>query len=237
MANSLDSNLSVPEVAGEIYFLEKAGRTLSDKALRKIDDDSYSWADVVDEFNRCLEYLAGKFNLLELEHTEDIMTDPNVNNVPVPANYMKNLWQCRSLTHNRLIKVHTSVINLGRWYSVIDQSGSVRGVAVKGRAFYYQRIPGSAETLRLTYYRYPDRLYDRDDKPTCLPPHLVEPLLVNYACKEIYSEIEDGEDKQVNTDRYTNKFNNAVVELERFLGPDRHDPIEFGQEIAWDVLV
>ena len=238
MANELDANLSAFEASGESFFYEKESQQLCDKVLRKIDDGSYSWQEVVDEFNRCLEHIAGKFDLYDLEHTQDVATDAGINRIAMPANYMKKLMMCRSITHNRPIAIKNTVTNLFRAYSVLDQSGSVREVAVKGRELYYQRVPGSAETLRLVFYRYPTRLYKREDKPSCLPPHLIEPLLVNYACKEIFSEIEDGiEGSQVNTDRYTKKFVEAELELQTFLGPERREPVEFPEEIAWDVYV
>lgn len=237
MANELDENLSALACYGEITFLEDTGHTLADKVIRKIQDGSYTWVDVVDEFNSCLEYLSGKYNLLELEHTEDITTG-TLNHVPLPTSFQKNLWHCRSITHNRPIGIDDTIINLFRRYSVLDLTGNVRHVAVKGRHLYYQRIPSTAETLRLIFYRYPERLRTRQDKPTCLPPHLVEPLLVNYACKEIFSEIEDGiEGTQVNTQRYTERFNKAEAELLMFVGPDRIAPIDFPEEIAWDAYV
>jgi len=238
MANELIANLFSLESAGEILFLEETGHSLADKVLRKIQDGSYSWVDIVDEFNTCLDYLAGKYNLPDLEHTEDVSTNSNVGYIPMPANFQKNLWYCKSLTHNRVIDIKDSVINLYRHYTVLDQSGPVQGVSVKGNALHYQRIPGTAEVLRLIYYRYPTRLRSRYDKPVCLPPHMVEPLLVNYACREIYGEIEDGiEGKQVNTDRYGKKFAEAEVELDRLVGPPRHAPIDLPDEMAWDAYV
>lgn len=240
MANELDANISTIVCRGEVLFLEETGQAMSDKVLRKVQDGSYSWMHVVDEFNACLDYLSGKYDLPELEHTEDVTTDADgiANNIPMPMNYQKNLWFCRSITHNRHIKVHSTVINMFRRYSVLDNSGNVRDVSVRGRSLVYQRIPGSAETLRLIYYKYPERLRTRHDKPTCLPPHLVEALLINYACKEIFSEIEDGiEGSQVNTARYTDRFDRAEADLLADIGPPRRAPQEFPEEMAWDAYV
>ena len=240
MSNELDADLINLECYGEIIFLEETGHFLADKVLRKIQDGSYTWQDVVDEFNGCLVYLSGKYNLPDLEHTEDIQTDPRTGRVLLPANFQKNLWFCKSTTHNRPIAIDDTVINLFRRYTVLDQTGVVRRVAVRGRHLHYQRVPSSAETLRLVYYRYPDRLRTRQDKPTCLPDHLVESLLVNYACKEIYSEIEDGiEGAQVNTDRYSNRFAKAEAELASIpeILADRHAPIDIPDEMEWNAYV
>jgi len=240
MANELDTNLSVLESFGEISFIEDTGHSLADKVLRKIQDGSYTWQNVVDEFNGCLKYLSGKYNLPELEHIEDVQTDPRAGRIPVPSNYQKNLWYCKSTTHNRPVNIEDTVINVYRKYSILDQSGAVRDVAVKGRYLYYQRVPTSAETLRLVYYRYPTILRTRREKPTCLPAHLVEPLLVNYACKEIFSEIEDGlEGKQVNTQRYDGRFKAAEATLASMpeIIADRHAPIDIPDEMEWGSYV
>lgn len=236
MSNELDTDLSSLELSGEISFLEETGYSLSDKVMRKIQDGSYSWTDIVDEFNACLDYLSGQYDLPQLEHTEDVTTDSNSNRIPVPANFQKKLLMCRSITHNRPCEIKDTVVNLFRLYTVLDQTGAVRRVSIKGRYLYYQRL--AEETLRLVYYRYPNRLRTRWDKPSCLPPHLVEPLLINYACKEIFSEIEDGvEGPQVNTQRYTDRFARAEEALVKWIGPQRREPVDFPEEIPWDAYV
>jgi hypothetical protein len=63
----------------------------------------------------------------------------------------------------------------------------------------------------------------------------VEPLLVHYACREIFSEIEDGmEGEKVNTDYHHTVFVAALSELDSYLGPQKRKPVDITTEIHWD---
>jgi hypothetical protein len=173
----------------------------------------------------------------DLETWETISTDTNASTVALPADYHRGLRFCHSLTTNRRVRVYGGRAQLDRHFNQRDQNGRVLGVAPLGRRLYYQRIPQSAEELQINYFRYPEPLLTRDQKPTCLPPHLIEPLLVNYAAKELFSEIEDGiEGPQINTDRYTGRYDKARAQLVVFIGPQERAPVELVDDMHWDDL-
>ena len=235
MANELDENIPVIEVFAQVLRLKHDTEDLAQTVLRKVQDASYDYSDVLALFNRCLLELSGRFLLPDLEVILDLETAPNRSSVPLPADYQKNLRYAHSITHNRKIKVFGSVILMNRWLSVLDQTGCVQCVAVKGRDLYYQRTPSSAETISINYWAYPERMETRYAKPTCLPVHLVEPLLYNFACKQLYSEIEDGIDGQkVNTNYYDGEYLKAVADLAAFIGPEKKEPQGFPQDLPWD---
>jgi len=220
MANELDATLPALEVSAEVFFLEETAQTLADEVLDKAQDGDFSYDDVLKYFNECLAYLAGEFYLEDLERWEDIYTDPLLNHAPLPADFFKNLRFVHSITHNRKIKIQGSVIQMFRWYSELDTTGPVRMCAIKGRQLYYQRVPDTAEQLRINYYAYPERLRKRDDKPSCLPEHLVDPLLGNYALWKIFDKIEDAlESPKPNTIYYKKLYEEAKEQLKSFLGP------------------
>lgn len=240
MTIELDATLSSLEAYGVQWAHEEQDdvQSLSDLVKDKIQDTSYTHDVIVALFNRCLRRVSGRHRLEELETHEQVLTDPRASSIPLPANYQRDLNYCHSISHNRKIKVHGAVVQMYRQFSQLDQYGRVIGVAVKGRELFYQRVPETAEILRIRYYRYPDRLRDRYDKPTCIPEHLVEDLLVNYACWKIYSEIEDGiEGTKVNTTYYKGEFREAEAELSMFLGPDEDEPEEFPEEIDWEAYL
>lgn len=239
MANELDTNLAVIELSAEVSAVEETSQTLADDVLDNVQDGSYSWEDVIKLFNSCLYELAGEFFIPDLEQWGDVYTDPGVNHVPLPANYMRNLRYVHSVTHNRpRLKIHGSVIQLFRWYSNLDREGPVRQVAIKGRQLYYQLVPSTAEQLRINYFAYPERLRRRDDKPTCLPAHLIEPLLIAYACKELFNKIEDAlEGPKPNTSHWNKEYEKAKANLSLFLGPEEREPQDFPDEMNWDCLV
>lgn len=239
MANELDATFPVIELAAESIFLEETAQTLADEVLDKVQDGSFSYEDVLRYFNECLGVLAGEFLLEDLERWGDVYTDPGVNHAALPADYMRNLRYVHSVTHNRpRIKIHGSVIQLFRWYSNLDRTGPVRQVAAKGRHLYYQLVPSTAEQLKVNYFAYPERLRSRDDKPTCLPEHLVDDLLGNYAIWKIFDKIEDAlEGPKPNTTLYAERFEAAKAKLSAFLGPEEREPQDFSDEIHWDCLV
>lgn len=238
MANELDSEIPVVELSAEVSFIEDTSQTLAGDVLKKIQDGSYSYDDVVDLFNDALVELAGEFLIPDLEQWRDIYTDPMVNHCALPADFHRNLRFVHSISHNRKIRIQGSVIQMMRWYSVLDRSGPVRQCAVKSRQLYYQLVPESAEQLRINYYAYPERLRSRNDKPTCLPANLIDPLLVNYACEAIFDEIEDAlEGPKPNTIYYGKKYQEAKARLAAFLGPEEREPQEFPDEINYDSLV
>lgn len=237
MGATLAVNLPNGETYAEILPLLEDSQDLARKVTNKVQDASYSYDDILAVFNRCLRAISGKFLLPDLEVLRNIETDSNQPSIPVPADYQKNLRYAHSTTQNRKIAVFGSVIQLYRNFSVLDQTGRVVGMAVKGRFLYYQRVPSSAEAIRINYWAYPERMRSRYQKPTCLPEHLVEPLLVNFACADIYSEIEDGiEGTKVNTTYYETKYLQAVAELEAFLGPEEGEPQGIQDELEWDSL-
>ena len=170
--------------------------------------------------------------------SEVTITGPSVSYVPLPSDYHKNLFRCYSVTNNRQIEIYESVALLLRRFSLVNRSGVVVGVAVRGSNLYYQRIPSSPETLRIHYYKMPTLLTDGNSKPDCLPEHLVRPLLVNYACREIFSEIEQGlEGQKVNTLFHHNLLREAMADLEDFIGPEGKEPEEIEEEINWGLYL
>jgi len=238
MANELDTDLPVLELSAEVSVIEETSQTLADEVLDKVQDGSFSYDDVVELFNDCLMELAGEFLIPDLEVWADVYTDPTVNHIKMPTDFMKNMRFCHSITHNRKVKIQGSVIQMFRWYSNLDRLGPVRQVAIKGTELYYQLVPETAEQLRINYFAYPERLRTRNDKPTFLPAHLIDKLLLNYACEEIFDKIEDAlEGQKPNTTYYGKKYQEAKARLNDFLGPEEREPQEFGDEINYDSMV
>lgn len=235
MSNDLDATLSSLEAYAEILPHLDVAQTLAEKVAVKVDDRSYTYDTILNKLNTGLRWIAGKYLLPDLETFEDIETDPGVSHVPLPRDYQRNLRWAHSVTHNRPTKIYPSTVHLFRWFSMLDQTGRIIGIAIKGRDLYYQRIPAAAETIRLNYWRYPERIDMRTEKVDCLPEHLVEALLVNYVCRDIFSEIEDGlEEEKVNTKHYAIMFTAALKDLSDFLGPEKRIPVDIPTEIDWE---
>lgn len=235
MSNTLDANLPTAESLAEVLPLVHTSHTLADDVLKVVQDPSYNYDDVLDYFNDCLMDLAGEFLLPDLDTWVDIDTDPNTDHARMPVRFMKNLRYAHSLTHNREVRRYGGLSQLYRLFSTLDQTGRVLGVCAQGADLYYQRIPSSTETIRINFYRFPDRLETRFDKATCLPDHLVKPLLKHYALKELYDEIEDGvEGQKINTSKHSNEYDKNRAKLLMFIGPEEREPEEIVDEMEWE---
>jgi len=137
-------------------------------------------------------------------------------------------------------------VMLEQWDDDLTHEGLVEDVTVVGGRLYYQPIPTEATELTVWFYRLPTLLENfdpsgentgfmdsgdttfqgdddtgfidalSDDIPNCLPDHLHKSLLVSYAAKEIFNEIEDGiEGRKINTERYEGKYQQALAVLYR----------------------
>lgn len=209
--------------------------TLRTAIVRIIQDSTYT-STIVDTFiNRALEAISGDPNvyLPDLEDNDTVTTSTSVNYVALPSDYQKALFRCYSTTHNRHIRIYESAALLWRRYSYIDQGGAVTGVAVRGANLVYQRIPSSAETLRLHFYRVPTT-----DEVECLPDHLAYRLVVHWACHQIFSEIYEGDDSQAagSIVFHQNEYQKALGELILFCGPPAFEPVPIGDEIDWNAI-
>lgn len=238
MATTLDATLPTVEAAAEVFALVSTSHSLADEVRDAVQDASYTYADILERFNDCLLELAGEYLFPELETWEDVLTDPNNPRCRMPADYMRRMRYAHSITHNREIKVWGSPSQLYRRFSLLDQTGTVLGVAVQGRELFYQRVPSSAEKIRINYYRLPPRLEKRADKPDWMPWHLAKKLLKAYALVELFDEIEDGQEgNKTNTQRWEGKYQKAKDALEMFIGPEEHPPVMIETEIDWEAYV
>ena len=197
---------------------------LTARVTRIIQDKSFTDDDILDYFNKGLGKIAGIVKIPDLIVADTVDTVLSQPWVALPNEYMWALFHCASVTHDRTI---TSVYNkdsyreLLRLYPLLDDVGDVSYIGVRGTRLYYQPIPATIETLSIQFHGKPSNMTLPTDEPDCLPYHLHEDLLVNFAAKEIYNLIEDGiEDKKLNYNTYNNAFNKTLEELALFVGTD-----------------
>ena len=212
-------------------------REISEEVLGIVQDNNYNETDILRLCNNALTEISGIILLPDLQAEDTVDTVVDVNYTPLPSNFQRNLFYCYSEVNLRRVKVYSDFRKVLTLAGVIDQPGYVFGVATRGSNLHYQRIPGTAETLQIHYYRNPSALTSVDDSPDCLPVHLARPLLVNYCCKELFSLLEDGMDgKAPNADRHTNRFNENMAFLYAFIGPEPRLPEEKPDAMNWNLL-
>ncbi|MBA3031018.1 MAG: hypothetical protein FP816_19700 [Desulfobacteraceae bacterium] len=212
-------------------------KEISAEVLGIIQDNSYNDTDVLRLCNNALTEISGIILLPELQAEDTVDTVAGVNFTALPSDFQRNLFYCYSEANLRRVTIYSDFRKILAMAGVIDQPGYVYGVATRGSNLHYQRIPGTAETLQIHYYRNPTVLTSIDNLPSCLPVHLARPLLVNYCSKELYDLIEDGADgKTPNTDKYTGRFTGDMALLEAFIGPEPRLPEEIPQAIDWNLM-
>jgi hypothetical protein len=188
---------------------------LEDAVLGIVQDDSF--ADVVlDYINQGRGEIAGLVDLPALDTVATVNTTASASSVALPTNYHKGLYWVGSAVQKIRIGAgkddYHNLLAFLENHPVLTQVGLVEDVVIQGVNLLYQGM--SADTLTLRYYKAPTTLVLAADVPAELPSHLHKPLLVSYACKEIYNEIEDGiEGGTPNTDKYDRLFQRALATL------------------------
>jgi len=124
---------------------------------RIIQDSSYDVSEQLTFLNQAMQEVAGHPSILlpDLEAEDDVTTSITNPYTALPTNYQKNLFYVYNSTLYWEVAIRASLGDLLRRYQRQDQSGTITGVAVKGRFLHYQRIASEAETLELHYFRKP----------------------------------------------------------------------------------
>ena len=151
--------------------------------------------------------------------------------VALPSDYNRGLSIVTSVSQDSRLNLYSSFHKLLRRYPLLNETGDVTIVAVKGDYLYYQPIPSTAEALTLHYFRDPTAMSASGSSPDGVPSHLQERLLVNYAAKEIIGLIEEAvKGKTLRAQKYEEKFQRAMADLVAFIGPEDIEPIYYDDD-------
>lgn len=163
-----------------------------------------------------------KFNLPGLEAFETVETVTDADNVPLPANYLRDVSGVFSVTNRCWITDPSrrpyNFSNFKRWYPVEESGPQVADVVVRNNRLFYTPIPVEVETLQLLFVEKPT-VFTLSTSPDVIPEHLQELTLCSYAAWRIFKLIEDGvEGAQVNTDRQIADYMAGLTSLRDQIG-------------------
>ena len=90
-----------------------------------------------------------------------------------------------------------------------------------------QARPAGTVVIGFAYGRLPALLAAPGDKPEGLPVHLAGPLLVAYACRELFERLEEGADgAKTQTAAYGKRYEVLLAELAATTGPRQTAPAD-----------
>ena len=204
-----------------------------DHIQRKIQDNSYEReADLLPLVNDGLGEVAAMVPLPDLTTTNTVDCGDGYT-VSMPQDFHSHFLFAYNTTRGRKITTIDHLTDFLHLFPSLDNSGSVSHVCAHGKTLYFQNTPGSStpETVRIAYSKKPTEFtQDNDEEIDYIPKSLQKELLVNYVCREVYLEIEDGmENTKVNWNTHNKLFQQAISRLQGFVGLPPKNP-EFVQD-------
>lgn len=197
--------------------------TILNRIQNKIQDPSYDPdADLVPLINQGLGEIASMIALPALTTVTTIECGAGPS-VDLPDDFHANVAHAFNQTKDGHVQVIHEFTDFIEEFPGLNGEGSVTHVCAHGRKLYFQDAPGSdsPETVLITYTSRPT-LFDRKNGVKTIdyiPQELQAPLLVNYAVREVFGEVEDGvEGAKINWNTHNKLFNEAFARLHSFLG-------------------
>lgn len=191
---------------------------------RKIQDTSYSREEILDLVNEGLGEIATKVVLPRLA-TYDTVTIPTSGlTTSMPSTFYAHLLWAYNVTGDSSVKVYHDFPAFQQTFGALDEAGDCIAICEYGHTLYFQYVPSTEQTVRMWFTEEPTLFTaDNTDEILYIPKHLQPQLLVNYVCREIFEEIEQGKD-QPNFIKYDTRFSNAIGSLINFVGLAQRAP-------------
>ncbi len=199
---------------------------LRDAILLTVDDPSLDEDIVNSLINEGLRDVAARVLLPYLE-TSDTVSFTDESSIALPVDYDHGLFFAAA--GGEKVHIATSMKLLTRRFP--SSSFGLPGVNDKyvcARGAVLEIRPVLTSDVVIHYYGIPAPLAKDTDIPVSLPTNKQRRLLHSFACKELFSDIEDGmEGRTVNTDKFDRRYEIALVELDRQVksGQSRPEPI------------
>jgi len=166
------------------------------EVINLIQDTSYSDDTIDGKINECLQYWNLQVPLPGLKAIGIIDTVVDVAYTSLTSNLTGGFGGWLSRVKNAdgdQISIYPS-LELLMDDGDMDEAGDVEAVTVEGPTLWYRKIPATAETLTMLYYKNSSSLTLDADEPSDYPDGLHRKLFVNGTGHMIFDEIEDGVD-------------------------------------------
>lgn len=170
----------------------------------------------------------------DLFKTTTVTATTTQNYVALPADFQRNLFWVYSTAANAMIPFKDDMIELLRGDNNLDDTGAISLCVRKGNSLYYWPTPSTNDTLRVYYYRTPVDMTTDTTTPDGIPAHLQYPLLVNYAAKELFSQMLDRNAAKNRGQFHEIEFFKAMQDLVDYVGLPEAVPKNFNVDMTGD---
>jgi len=198
--------------------------TLRERIKGFIADSSYTDDAINSYINEVLYYVAGLVNLPTLKSYDVVNTVEGQAYTTLTglsggfSGVLKRVFTSNA----EAVTIYSSLDTLMTAYPDFDSSGSVEAVALEGYILWYQKVPATATSLTVIYYKNPSELSSDSNEPSDFPPHLHERLFAHGVAGRIFTEIEDGiEGEKINTHYHKGQFFSAIADLRAWVAKNR----------------
>jgi hypothetical protein len=139
--------------------------------------------------------------------------------VVLPTNYQRDVVFAAD-SYGRELQIYDSFLEYSRTYPLMNQSGSVNALAIKGGYLYYQPTPTVAQVITVHYHRSPVDMTVGTSVPDGISAQYHN-LLVYHVVKDFFSTIEDGIDGgMANSQKWEAKFMQMMMRMEASIPND-----------------
>jgi hypothetical protein len=191
-----------------------------------VGDPGVSEEDILRALNRGLFAVCGQIRLPDLSAEVRMSFGPGQTDAPLPADWQHGPTDAFLLPARGRVRVLPDLAALRRSVRA-GVRGRIRFAAIGAGRLSVRPVPETAVDIGVGYFRLPDPLVAAMDKPHCLPPHLAGPILVSFACRELFERLEEGAgDGKVQATAYGRRFKAAMAELLVLYGSVQDEPVD-----------
>lgn len=197
---------------------------------RKVQDASYKESDFLDFINLGLGELASTEVFPKLSQNAVISFAAETYQADLPEDLETGPVRAYNLTRKKPVQVYDYLTVFLERFKNLDQFGDVNSVCRDGNILLGQHKPRTEEEVRIWYkLAIPEVMTKYNDDDLFYIPFILRgPLLINYACMQAFSEIEDGAEGRSaampNFEKYSQLYLEARANLRRYLGTPDGNP-------------
>lgn len=196
-------------------------RDIAVKVIQAVHDASLTGdSALIRYFDRCVKELAGRIDFSALVGENKVTIKANGTSIAMPTDYLRNLQYAYDTDTEAALTI-LSPREMWTEYPRMDATGVyAQYCCVRDGDLYVQPAPEDDEDITLRYFKSPDEVDRLDDTvPSWIPARVQQDVFFHFACRECFTQIEDGIDggkpnTQYHEAMYRSAFRNIAWEAQ-----------------------